>query len=216
MGDVTSDKCKGETICSLSEATGNLPTCTLWFETYLLQRGRGRCPRSMPMYFESADGKVKGCTVGRLNKDGSAPATVNQKKCVIYPNKMQDDGQVDSCTNYKLLENTVCFPGSDIPHDKELVAVANGWLPALVQCKFGDITRRTAGVCQTDSSMIRFMTGLFTLINQWMGTKYTVNEWMAGSKTWPSYEKLDYCSITKKVKIDKTVDLADLKGVAVF
>jgi len=216
IGDVASDKCKGETICSLSEGMASLPTCTVWFESYLKEKGRKRCPRMLPMYFETADEKTRGCTSGRLNKNGNGPATLEQPKCMIYPDKKGDEGQVDSCTNHKLLENTVCFPGSSVPSDKSLVPVASGWLPALVQCKYGDITRNAAGVCQTNDSMLRFMGGLYTLINQWLGTSYTVDQWKSSSKDWDPIQKLNFCSIAQRYSIDKTVSFNELPGISVF
>lgn len=216
MGDVVSEKCVGETICSLSEETIGLPSCTTWYESYLREKGRGRCPRSLYNYFESDDGKVKGCTDGRLKADGSGPASQDQKKCILYLTQQQDLGQLDSCTNQRLLENTVCFPGSNIPTDKSLVSNVNGWLPALVQCKFGDITRNTAGICQTDDSMLRFMKSLYDIVNQWLGTSYTVDQWKASSKSWDPLDKLNFCSVTKKYKIDKTLAFADLPGLSVF
>ena len=216
IGDVASDKCKGETICSLSEGMASLPTCTVWFESYLKEKGRKRCPRMLPMYFETADEKTRGCTSGRLNKNGSGPATLEQPKCMIYPDKKGDEGQVDSCTNHKLLENTVCFPGSSVFSDKSLVPVAHGWLPALVQCKYGDITHGAAGVCQTNDSMLRFMGGLYTLINQWLGTSYTVDQWKNSSKDWDPIQKLNFCSIAQRYSINKTVSFEELPKISVF
>ena len=216
MGDVASDKCKGETICSLSEGMANLPTCTTWFENYLREKGLKRCPRTLPMYFETSDEKTRGCTSGRLNKNGNGPATLQQPKCMIYPDKKGDEGQIDSCTNQRLLENTVCFPGSSVLSDKSLTSVANGWLPALVQCKYGDITRNAAGVCQTNDSMLRFMGGLYTLINQWLGTSYTVDQWKNSSKDWDPIQKLNFCSIAQRYSIDKTITFNELPKISVF
>lgn len=216
MGDVASDKCKGETICSLSEGMASLPTCTKWFESYLREKGRKRCPRMLPMYFESADEKTRGCTNGRLNKDGSGPATLEQPKCMIYPEKKDDEGKIDSCTNHKLLENTVCFTGSSVYSDKSLISVANGWLPALVQCKYVDMRRYEAAVCQTNDSMIRFIGGLCTIINQYYGTSFTVDQWKNTSKDWDPIQKLSFCSVTQRYSIDRTVSFNELPKISVF
>ena len=216
MGEVSSDTCKGETICSLSEGSSGLPTCTTWYESYLREKGRNRCPRSLPMYFESADGKTRGCTAGRLNKNGSFPATPEQSKCMIYSLKRNDEGYIDSCTNLKFLEQSVCFSGASIPVQKELITVVNGWLPALVQCKYGDITRNVAGTCQTNDSMLRFMGGLYTLINQWLGTSYSVDQWKTSSKDWDPIQKLNFCSVVQKYSIDKTIGFNDLPKLSVF
>lgn len=217
MGDVTSDQCKGEAICSLSEKVGNLPTCSEWYLNYLRQRGRGRCPRSLPMYFESYDGKVKGCTFGRLNKEGTAPAAPDQKKCIIYQTKQQDEGKVDSCTNIKLLENTVCFPGSTVPAQKQLVDWYNGAFPVIVTCKFTDQNRTPSG-CFTDDSIIRHVDSVIQYYKRETRNSYTdsIEKWKARVKNWDPISKVVFCSVAKKYKIDKTISFNDLPKLEVF
>jgi hypothetical protein len=74
----------------------------------------------------------------------------------------------------------------------------------------------TAGTCQTNDSMIRFMKGLYDLINQWLGTSYTVDQWTSTSRGWDPLDKMNFCSVTQKYKINKTIGFKDLPGLAVF
>jgi hypothetical protein len=53
QGKATSDTCYGNILCSLSESVRNIPTCSKWVEAYYKERGIGRCPASMPNYFEN-------------------------------------------------------------------------------------------------------------------------------------------------------------------
>ena len=55
-GEVHAGVCKGSIICSLSEGMGNMPTCGQWLGAYLAEKGKNRCPPSMPNYFENAEG----------------------------------------------------------------------------------------------------------------------------------------------------------------
>lgn len=216
MGDVTSDKCSGEVICSLSESVGNLPTCSKWYESYLHQKGRGRCPRSLPIYFESYDGKVKGCTYGRLNKDATAPASSDQKKCMIYLTKQEDESKEDSCTNMKLLENTICFPGSNIPTNKNLSPVWNRFFPPLVQCSFSDITPTAIGSCYSDDSIVRTVGAIINYYNNYGGARLSLDSWKKDSVNYDPLWKLQFCSVAKKYKIDKSIGLNDLTKLSVF
>lgn len=215
-GTVESDKCSGETICSLSEGTRSAPTCTEWYGAYLTERGRGRCTVTMPNYFESPDGNVRGCTSGNLNSNGSGPASYTDKTCKIYSTRREDIGYVDSCTNIKFLESSTCFTNSTIAVDKELVATMRGYLPPLVSCKFGDVHTLTAGICNTDESVERMTRGLFDLIYEYIGIRLSFSDWKAGSVNWDPVEKLNFCSVTQKYKIDKTITYSNLPTLPIF
>jgi len=215
-GAVNSDSCAGETICTLSESSSNMPTCTAWYEAYLKARGSGKCPATMPNYYESADGASKGCTSGYLNKDATAPHSSKDSFCILYDTKQLNYGKVNSCANTIMLENAVCFPGSSIQVDKALSETMNGLLPAMISCKYGDIATLTAGTCHTDDSIVRFMDGLFSLIQQYTGYVITLDSWKSASKGWEPYDKLNFCSVTQKYKINKSVRFSDLPGLSVF
>jgi hypothetical protein len=227
IGDVASDKCKGETICSLSEGMASLPTCTVWFESYLKEKGHKRCPRTLSRYFESADGKTRGCTNGRLNKDGSGPATLEQPKCMIYPDKTGDEKNEDSCTNQIFLENTVCFPGSSPsnPPIKRLVSIEhlkNISMPPIVLCSYYNVTKNnnttvSAGAeCRTNESFLRLAKSFenYTKLNG--GQPFSVDQWKNSSKDWDPVEKLNFCSIAQRYSIDKTVSFKELPTISVF
>lgn len=214
-GVVESDKCSGQTICSLSEGTNSAPKCTDWYAAYLRERGRGRCPSSMPNYYESMNGQVRGCTSGLLSANGDGPLSYSDKTCKIYPTKREDRGYTDSCSNIKFLESSSCFTNS-MTVDKQLLPTLNGFLPPLVSCKYGDINTLTAGICNTDSSVERMMRGLFDLIYEFTGIKISVDDWKSGSSEWDPVEKLNFCSVTQKYKIDRIITYSDLPKISVF
>jgi hypothetical protein len=204
-GIPNSGKCSGKVICSLSEGE---PTCSTWYTAVLDEKGRNKCPPSMPNYFESKDGKTKGCTSGKRKPDGSGPLDNSMKFCKLYTSQRDDEGKVDSCTNVMLLDKTVCFPGSSVKTDKNLSSVLNGLLPARIQCSFGDPSIRTAGTCETDQSMDRFMSGVYKLLG-------IQGSWKDNFTRWDPLDKINLCSITQKYKIDKTIGFNDLPNVGI-
>ena len=216
-GNILNGKCNGSTLCSLSEATSTAPTCTEWMDAYLEQKGADRCPRSMSNYFESADGNMMGCTSGKRNKDGTGPlksdisdsscgATPNF--CRIYPQKADDEGKLDSCSNIRLLESSVCFKNTGVISNKKLVANANETAPATVECTYGDATSNIY-TCSTNSSMERYESAILP-----KGT--TLATWKAGSSSWDPLYKLKFCSILEKYQIDKTLSFPDLETARVY
>lgn len=209
-GEVQNNQCRGKTICSLSEGTTLTPKCGVWFSAYLNEKGRGRCPPSMPNYFESVDGSKKGCCTGRRNKSGSGPLQTSQKKCNLYGTQQQEEGLVDSCTNQKLLETSICFRNNTVRVEKSLIPVWNGKLPAQVQCNFGDVQSRTAGTCITNDSMERFFTRIFQM--------FGINGagWKESTVNWDPIEKLNFCSVAEQYKILKTIGYKDLPKAKVY
>jgi hypothetical protein len=209
QGKSTSDTCYGNVLCSLSESVRNIPTCSEWVEAYYKERGIGRCPASMPNYFEN--GKKFGCTSGPLNKDATGPADpTSSKTCHIYAAKQDDEGKLDSCTNIKLLDSTVCFKTNTITSEKQLVSVANETLPALISCKYGDITEGTAGICQDDDSIVRNMKA------QVNDDSSKLSSWKAGCVSWDPIQKLNFCSVIERFKILKSQPFTDLATFNIF
>lgn len=207
-GTPNSGKCSGRTICSLSEGAGRLPTCSAWYTAYLDEKGRNKCPPSMPSYFESKDGKTKGCTAGARKQDGTGPLEGSAKFCRMYTSQREEEGKANSCSNVLLLDKTVCFPGTSVKTDKSLTEVLGGFLPARIQCSFGDPSLKTAGTCETDKSLDRFMSGVYTLL----GIR---GSWKESFMRWDPLDKINLCSITQKYKIDKTIGFSDLPNVSI-
>jgi hypothetical protein len=205
-GTVSDGKCQGKTICSLSEGSAQYPTCSTWMAAYLNEKGRNRCPPSMPNYYESRDGKVKGCTSGRRNKDGSGPITQNQKFCKLYSSKLSEDREIDSCTNIRMLENTKCF-SRDLPNvNKTLVKPWwNSTAPAYVTCSYVEPGTMSTSECWSNDSLNR-------LINNLIETGYLPRNFKQNMDPWT---KLLFCSITEKVKINKTLAFNDLNKTPV-
>jgi hypothetical protein len=202
-GEIADGKCSKPPICSLSEGTATLPTCSTWYAAYLNEKGRNRCPTSMPNYYESKDGTVKGCTNGRRSKTGSAPLTQTQQFCRLYTTREQEEREPDSCTNQRILESTKCF-SRDLPNVSKRIYKAE-WhptAPAYVMCTYAEPKTLNVTECLSDQTYNRLIDRLIEkgdLSRNWKTNE--MNEW---NKIW-------YCSLAEKVKIDKTLDFADLK-----
>lgn len=206
-GKTTSDTCFGTVTCSLSESAKNIPTCSKWYSAYLKERANGRCPASMPNYFETCE-KI-GCTSGPLKPDASGPADTLSATCFIYPSQQDDESKLNSCTNIQLLDSTLCFKTATMNAEKQLVSVSNETLPALVSCKYGDITDGTAGICQDDASVVRNMLAQVKDTSKLSG-------WKASSASWDPIQKLNFCSVIEKFKILKSRPFTDLTTYAIF
>jgi len=221
-GTVLNGKCSEKPICSLSEATNTAPTCTEYMEAYLEQKGAGRCPKSMPYYFESNDGTMAGCTSGKRKKDGTGPlgpegplesgdnCAKTSNFCRIYPQKVDDEGKMNSCSNQILLESTVCFnnPSANASVTKSLVVNANETAPATVECSYKD-AKSNIYTCSTNTSMERYESSILP-----SGT--TLATWKAGSSSWDPLYKLKFCSILEQYQINKTLSFPDLETVKVY
>jgi len=194
-GMVESNKCMGDVICSLSEGTGTIPTCTEWYKTYLEEKGTLRCPADLPNYFENRSGD-SGCTSGPRTKDGTAPLTSTQPYCNIYAKQADNESDVDSCYNKKRLDAAVCFNTPGIKSTKKLMYNGAG-NPATVQCSFIDPSGNSY-TCTTDSSMQR-------LVAANLPAGQTIAEWKAGSANWDLLYKLQFCSALEKYKITQTI-----------
>jgi hypothetical protein len=199
-GTPNSGKCSGKTLCSLSEAGGGMPTCSAWYTALLDERGRNKCPPSMPNYFESKDGKLKGCTSGRRKPDGSGPLESTMKFCKLYTSQRDEESKLDSCTNQMILEKSNAFSGKGFIPKYNLVSWGKD-LPAVVQ-----VAAFTGGApinCYTNESLERFY-----------NTTWKSNSWKNSFTTWSVDSKLNFCSILEKYKIDKTIRFEDLKYIS--
>jgi hypothetical protein len=156
--------CSGKVVCSLSEGSKGLPTCSEYYSEILDAKGKQRCPLSMPNYYESDS--VKGCTSGLRNKDGTGPADLaNSSFCVLYTSEVDENQRLDSCTNVMMFENTRCF-SRDIPNTKKTIEAVDG-LPALISCSYMDSSDIYLGnvprKCFSDESLERHINAKITL-----------------------------------------------------
>ena len=207
-GKVIGGKCGGRQVCSLSEGFGGLPTCGEWLGAYLAEKGRDRCPDSMPHYFENPKTGVKGCTAGKRKKDGSAAAKGSDKQCKLYNGKDDDLIQIDSCTNQRLLEKTNCFSKNVNGTNKQF----SNWgaVPPPIFCSRLDTASFMPTNCIEDNSFTR-------------AVDYWVEKWAPQYKSWRDMSvgwgpqwKLNFCSVIQKLNIDKTIEFKDLEKLKVF
>ncbi len=193
-GSIENGTCNGRAICSLSESAKGLPTCSEWYSALLTERGRDRCPPSMPNYYEG------GCTAGRRKADGSGPANPGIKFCKFYTTKTDDESKLDSCSNVKMMDQTICFPNTALGVSKSLVNIRkDNSYPAVVQCSYA--LGNNSGNCYSDNSMKRLF-------------DYEVSRGERSANYVRDLEpmyKFQWCSKHKKVAIDKLSTIDDLK-----
>lgn len=210
-GTVNGSTCNGVEACSLSGTFGSLPSCSLYYGSYLAKKGETRCPASMPNYYEKADGSVKGCTAGKRLANGSLPASPSDKRCALYNDKGNDMMQIDSCTNIKMLEKTQCFKKGTPNTTKSLL---NYWPTPVVQCSYIDLSLDAVPHnCMEGSSINRYYKYLKELFPQYAPFIDNIFE---NSVKWDPVYKINFCPIMEKYVIDKTIGFTDLPKVAVF
>jgi len=207
-GVIVNGKCSGTNVCSLSENFGNLPTCDVWFGAYLEEKGAKRCPKSMPHYFEDNKKGVKGCTAGFRTKDGKGPASATDKSCKLYNGKDEDLIKIDSCTNQKFFEQTECF-NTRVNGTKKTFLELNG-IPPCINCSVVDIAAFIGSTCIEDTSFARS--------TDWLVDKYipAFKSWRDQSSAWSPQYKLTFCSVVKKLNIDRSIQFKDLESLKVF
>ena len=205
-GQLESNTCHGNAMCSLSESAKDVPTCSEWYAAYLKERGRGTCTADLPFYWENDKGE-SGCS-SRITPEGNAPAEpTNSENCLEYANDEQKKkSRIDSCQNRSYLNNSVCFTTAGITSTKALVPLRDGTLPPLVACHYeipGSLADKS-GMCYTDNSIVRSMEAKIAADNLATGATTTLNEWKATSSSMPLLEKLTFCSVVEKYKITET------------
>jgi hypothetical protein len=204
-GTVMGSKCKGTEACSLSGASGSMPTCSEYYGSYLAQKGSLRCPSSMPNYYENTFGTLRGCTAGKRTPDGSAPAT-SAANCTLYQNEMDEMYKIDSCTNQLLLENTNC-PGNAI--SKTLIPTSNR---PYVYCSYND---NSSGIPQL--SGCNENTTFLTYIQSYAeSVGLNRDTWIQNSENWDPLRKLAYCSLYEKYAIEKSITIDDVKKMPIL
>jgi hypothetical protein len=202
-GTVSGGKCVGRELCSLSAKGSGYPTCSEWYASYLQDKGQGRCPATMPNYFEASESN-KGCTDGQLNTKGTAPANARARQCKLYATMADANEKLDSCANVKYLDEAVCFPGSTVQARKSFVPTEKG-KPPVVQCSMVDPTTKMPITCTTNESYARYKDA--TGDRNW---KDKIN------KAKNQLDKLTFCSVAKKYTLDKSKTMKDLVKEIVF
>lgn len=207
-GEVQGGVCSGKTICSLSEQASGTPTCSEWFGAYLDEKGKTRCPISMPHYYENAANGVKGCTSGPRLKDGTGPADNTSRTCKLYTSEEDDLLKIDSCTNQKIYDKTQCFTHAVPGTTKKFLEW--GSVPPPIFCSALDKASLVPTSCLDDSSFSR-------TVDYWV-TRYAPNmrNWKEQSTSWGPQWKLNFCSVIQKLNLDKTIKFGDLDTLKVF
>lgn len=200
QGEIENGKCKGREVCSITTNQSKYPTCGRYWAAVLEERGRDRCPVVMPNYYENMKTGVKGCAQGRRTADGSAPLP-GVKFCRLYNSKQEDEQRTDSCFNQNLLEKTVCFPTNTNIQVRKQLTIKPGGDTAIVQCVYTNQGR--SGTCVPNDQLNRYY-------------KELVRKGRASSRyatDLEPYDKMEACNEQKKVAIDKTMRIEDLRYV---
>lgn len=184
-GDLENGKCLGKIACSIG--VSKYPTCGRYYAAILEEKGRDRCPVSMPTYFEDMKSGVRGCVQGKRKQDGSAPLP-GMKFCRLYTSKQDDEIKADSCSNQSLLDKTIC-PNFSPSTQKRIL----GYVPsAIIQCVASD------KICMTDETYDRYM-------------RKSDPNWKTNFIRQDPASKLQVCSVAKRYYVDKTLSFDDLK-----
>lgn len=206
QGMILDNKCSGKTLCTLSESAEGVPTCNEWFSAWLDERSARRCFPGMPNYFEDKTTGVKGCCAGLRKNDGSAPATVDAKKCIIYNSQKDENEKEDSCTNMKLFDSVKCFT-RDVPGTKK--ARDRGFITCSYTLNDGPMSMPRT--CYTDQSLEKYFDNIAKEV--WKG----ISDWRAFlNEILRIDEKLLFCSVQQKVYIDKTHTRDQVKNIQLF
>lgn len=201
-GTVSNGQCVGRELCTLSSTSSGYPTCSEWYASYLQEKGQGRCPATMPNYFEGETNK--GCTDGQLNAQGTGPLNTRARQCKLYATMADANEKLDSCANVKYLDEAVCFPGSSVSAKKTFVPTERG-KPPVVQCSIVDPTTKLPITCTTNASYARY--------KETTGDR----DWkMKVNKAKNELDKLTFCSVAQKYKLDKSKPIKDLIKEIVF
>ena len=207
-GQLESNTCHGDSVCSLSESAKDVPTCSEWYAAYLKERGRGKCPANLPFYWENDSGE-SGCSE-KITPDGNAPAEpMSSANCLIYPDALRNTSKIDSCLNQTYKNDAVCFTDPGIRVTKSLQPMGDEKQPPLVVCQYGTpgLLDESSGTCYTDDSIVRNKAATIDAQNKITGSTNTVAEWKARSSEWNPLYKLNFCSVVHKYKLAQTASV---------
>ena len=103
-GDVVDGLCTGNLRCTLSpKSKYGVPTCSDLLASESAAAGANKCPATMPYYFASLNGSLRGCSASQSIPNGTEPSDPNQPQCILYPTEALDRVKLDSC--YNVLQN---------------------------------------------------------------------------------------------------------------
>ena len=218
-GDVENGKCKGKLVCSITDSKSGMPTCGLWYASYLEQKGKDICAPSMPNYFENPKTGARGCAAGKRKKDGSAPLNSTIKFCKLYKTEKEERLKMDSCKNQKLLDETKCFKGNYKNVSKKLVPGFTKDSSPLVQCSVKSENKSPMNIqpiqCYGNNSLMNYFENYVKYINQKMvNWRMDINDknYTGNGSRW----KMNFCSVAEKVDLEKTVPFEDAKFIDIF
>lgn len=209
-GEAVGTRCNGKLVCSLSDKGTGLPTCGVWYKALLDQKGQGKCPPSMPHYFERDGGRAKGCAASGLNATGTGPRTPETKFCKLYSTAKDEDSKLDSCTNIAMLENSTCFQLSKVPGSKKVLEKLLDNLPPVVSCSYINPNEFQTTKCMVEGSFAR-LADSFMLMNNIRNSN-----WRNQANKGNTYAKLQFCGPAEKYSIQKTATLKDIETMTVF
>lgn len=224
----------GVSMCSLSVPQDSPESCSTYYTKLLQSHGAKKCPTSMPNYFQNlsfannVDVSLRGCTAGAISTDGKSPADMTARKCTIYNNQKDDMGQLDSCTNIKMLDATQCFSTNLPGVTKTLLANTMG--SPLVQCSYRrvELTETTPSypfttdifssttvtyTCNDLSSYKNWIYSIQTLYPEsYAASKYNLDN----SVAWSDDKKNSFCYIMEQTKINKNMTAETLKKTSIL
>ena len=187
-------------VCSLNDAKED-SSCSKWLYAKLAQKGLNMCPNSMQNYFESADGKMRGCTAGKRKADGSGP--LDSSFCRLYATRSDENKNENSCSNQKILESAMCpFGTRKLVWEKfDANGKPIGELRPYVMC---DFTVPDSGIkknCAITSTYRNMQKDYKENLDKSFNPEYIQDT----RTNWKDY----FCPVAKKVYFDKSVSLED-------
>jgi hypothetical protein len=219
-GTLLGSSCQGTEVCSLSGSTDKMPSCSEYYGQYLESKGATSCPTSMPNYFESLDGKYRGCTSGKRTPDGTSPAKSNQQQCIIYATEAEDNKKLNSCRNMVTKDNTFCFPNNrsaDNASTKIIqkdIQYGDNATP-YVLCTYYSSDGPVAGtnnckdvVSYTNSLRMLHKNGLLSMSPDQIMRNINNSE--------DIFMKTGFCSVLELYSINKTISGDDVKDLNIF
>jgi hypothetical protein len=211
-GTLLGSTCNGNEVCSLSGPSGGMPSCSYYFGQYLQSKGALFCPTSMPNYYESKDGSVRGCTEGSRRPDGTSPANPNAGKCTIYNNETDDNHKSDSCTNILRMERTSCFssPNANNSANKSLHNDKHYGINSIpyIMCTYQ--ANSGSNNCTDVSSYMESL-----LYEKKVGSNPDQIIQQINDSGDP-LNKLKFCSVAELYSINRSITLDDIKDIDVF
>jgi hypothetical protein len=186
-GTIERRRCKGRIICTLSRASGKVPSCSAIHAQLRGKISTGFCPPSMPNFFANEATGKKGCTSSEITTSGDGPVHTTSPKCEITGNPDADLQIEGSCLNTKRLEEMQCIaPGCT----KSFHSYRKTAPPVLTQT-FTIAGETVPRSCTDDDSMHVYLDSVEPA-------------WRTANK--PEYDfeaNINFCGVAKRVLVEK-------------